>query len=208
MKCGCPLLIFLHKIAITKAKFTSLIWMSIFLTDSGLIYFVPKCLSIIPIAIRSTSRWLCNSWIISEETREALIALTFASRFDLVTPMTGINFMPTCWNETLPFVMPRCFKMASMSSTHNNLEDFRWSNRNAAIVSKSEWLQINPQQDDTQLMGEGTTTQHCHACSLQSDKHEHVEAATDAQAQWYYTLGNRNKSEHSRTVLNICLHWN
>lgn len=43
-------------------------------------------------------------------------------------------------------------------------------------------------------------------CLLQSDKHEDVEAVTDAQAQQYYTLGNGNKSEHSRTVLNIRLH--
>lgn len=47
-------------------------------------------------------------------------------------------------------------------------------------------------------------------CLLQSDQHEDVEASADAQAQqcctWESTLGNVNKSEHSRTVLNVCLH--
>lgn len=38
-------------------------------------------------------------------------------------------------------------------------------------------------------------------CSLQSDKLEGVEAATDAQARLYHTLGNGHKSKHSRTVL-------
>lgn len=161
VKCGCPLLIFLPEVSNTKTKFTTSIWMNILLIVLGLIYIVPKCISIITIGIRITSRWLCNSWIISKETREALIAMTFVNRFDLVTPMTGMNFMPTCWNGTLPFVMSRRFKMANLSSTHIVLEDFGWSNRNAVVLQRQR-LQINRQQDDM-LMGEGRITKHCRA---------------------------------------------
>lgn len=168
------------------------------LIGSGLIYIVTKCLRVVSKGMKSTSRWLCSSWIISQETREALTALTFASKFDLVTPMTGINFMPTCWNGTLPFVMPHRFKMALLSSAHIDLEDFWGSNRSAAVPYR-QWLQINQQQDDMSLWERAELLSIAMCCSWQSDKHEGVEAATDAWAQWCCPLVNGIKTEHSWT---------
>lgn len=80
--------------------------------------------------------------------------------------MTGINFVPTCWNGTLPFVMPHRLKMARLSSAHGDLEEF-WGSGRSAAVPCGQWLRVNQQQRDTQLRGQGRITEHCRGLLLE-----------------------------------------